>query len=143
MGEVYDVSSGRDYYAPGSSYSVFAGKDGSVPFVTGTFTDEEMKKGLKHLTVAQLKQLDQWRGFYAKEGKYPFVGFLQGRYYDENGKPTKSLRKARKRMLKAAHEEAKAAALAKYAEYLKSKAAEEAGEGGAQPEEATAEAEAA
>jgi hypothetical protein len=104
MGEVYDVSSGPEYYAPGAGYSAFAGKEGSVPFVTGIFTDEEMNKSLKHLTNMQLKQLNDWRGFYKKEEKYPFVGLLQGRYYDENGKPTKSLKKARKRMKLGAEE---------------------------------------
>ena len=37
LGEVYDVSEGTEYYAPGKSYGAFAGRDASVPFVTGKF----------------------------------------------------------------------------------------------------------
>ena len=89
MGEVYDVSAGKEYYADGTGYSIFAGRDGNVPFITGTFTPEEADKSFMDvLTHDQIGQLDGWREFYEKEDKYPFVGLLEGELYDKDGNPT-------------------------------------------------------
>ena len=86
---VYDVSKGPQYYAPKGGYHIFAGRDGTVPFITGNFTQEECMKHSDELTAAQLYALDHdWAQFYAKEEKYPFVGFLCCRFYDSNGFPT-------------------------------------------------------
>jgi hypothetical protein len=96
MGEVYDVTSGRSFYGPGGNYAVFAGKDGSVPFITGKFTQEEAQKSLtESLSAAQLVALEGWRKFYETSDKYPFVGLLQGSLYDEHGNPTEELKTVR------------------------------------------------
>lgn len=96
MGEVYDVTSGRPFYGEGGSYSVFAGRDGSVPFITGKFTEEEANKSLTEtLSAAQLKSLEGWRKFYADSEKYHLVGLLQGSLYDEHGNPTEELKTVR------------------------------------------------
>jgi hypothetical protein len=94
MGEVFDVSKGREFYAEGG-YSVFAGRDGSVPFVTGKFTPEEAEKSIEVLEPAQLKALDDWRAFYVKEEKYPQIGWLEGYLYDKEGNPSELLQKVR------------------------------------------------
>ena len=73
----------------GSGYHIFAGRDATVPFVTGNFTAEESLKHTDELTAAQLYALDQeWASFYAKEERYHFVGYLCCRFYDEQGQPT-------------------------------------------------------
>ena len=73
----------------GSGYHIFAGRDATVPFVTGNFTEEESLKHTDELTAAQLYALDQeWGKFYAKEERYHFVGYLCCRYYDADGQPT-------------------------------------------------------
>jgi hypothetical protein len=95
MGEVYDVSSGGTFYGENGSYSIFAGRDGSVPFITGVFTPEEALKGLDVLEPAQLYSLDTWRKFYEDDEKYPYVGLLNGRLYDKDGNPTEELTVAR------------------------------------------------
>jgi predicted heme/steroid binding protein len=95
LGEVYDVSSGAKFYGEGGPYSIFAGRDGSVPFITGTFTPEEALKGLDVLDSNQLNSLDNWRKSYEDNEKYPFVGLLEGRLYDNDGNPTEELTVAR------------------------------------------------
>ena len=91
MGKVYDVSAGYDFYGPGRSYHIFAGRDATVPFISGKFTEEEASKSTEELSVEQLWSLErEWGQFYAggAEGKYHFVGFLCCRYYTEEGLPT-------------------------------------------------------
>jgi hypothetical protein len=95
LGEIYDVSSGGKFYGEGGPYSIFSGRDGSVPFITGTFTPEEALKGLDVLDSAQLHSLDNWRKSYEDNEKYPFVGLLEGRLYDKDGNPTEELTAAR------------------------------------------------
>jgi predicted heme/steroid binding protein len=98
LGEVYDVSSGAKFYGEGGPYGIFAGRDGSVPFITGTFTPEEALKGLDVLDSHQLNSLDNWRKSYEDNEKYPFVGLLDGRLYDKDGNPTEELTAARVQM---------------------------------------------
>lgn len=98
MGEVFDVSSGAAFYGEGGSYSVFSGRDGSVPFITGVFTAEEAKKSLMDISAAQLVSLETWRKFYADNEKYPFVGLLEGRLYDKDGNPTDEMKTVKERI---------------------------------------------
>lgn len=89
LGSVYNVSAGPEFYAPGSGYHIFAGRDATVPFITGNFTEEEATKHTDELTAAQLYALDQeWNKFYRDENRYAFLGFLCCRYYDKDGQPT-------------------------------------------------------
>jgi len=39
LGQVFDVSKGKDHYGPGGGYSFFAAKDGSRAFITGEFNE--------------------------------------------------------------------------------------------------------
>jgi hypothetical protein len=101
LGEVYDVTSGERFYGKDGPYSIFSGRDGSVPFITGTFTPEEALKGLDVLEPAQLNSLDNWRKSYEENEKYLFVGLLEGRLYDKDGNPTEELTVARVKMAEA------------------------------------------
>jgi len=95
---VYDVSKGKDFYAEGSGYHVFAGQDGAVPFISGKFTDEEAAKSTDVLSDAELQGLTSWIEFYRDEKKYPFVARVIGLYYDSEGKETEELLKIRHRI---------------------------------------------
>jgi hypothetical protein len=99
IGEVYDVTSGVDFYGPGrGGYGIFAGRDASVPFITGKFNEEEAKKGLDSISINALSALEHWKDFYAESDKYDFIGLLvDPRYYDEEGKPTPALLEYRER----------------------------------------------
>ncbi len=89
MGEVYDVSLGKDHYGQGASYGAFPGRDASVPFCTGKFTAEEAEKNTNVLKPTELPGLAEWRDFYRKHEVYKFVGkLIDPRFYDETGEPT-------------------------------------------------------
>lgn len=61
LGQVYDVSSGKDYYGEGSPYHIFIGRDASASFVTGNFTEAGAKQSLLELDPpVKLTQLDDW-----------------------------------------------------------------------------------
>mmetsp|Transcript_2436 Transcript_2436/g.4538 ORF Transcript_2436/g.4538 Transcript_2436/m.4538 type:complete len:173 (-) Transcript_2436:687-1205(-) len=92
LGEVYDVTEGKDYYGEGSSYSFFAGADRSACFFSGDFTEEGAKKNILDYTPTQIKSLEEWRSFYEKHEKYSFVGKLEGQFYDSSGEPTQYLK---------------------------------------------------
>jgi len=98
MGEVYDVSKGKEHYGEGSAYSVFVGRDASVSFSTGKFTPEEAAKSLDGLDPQELLGVDEWNSFYKEEEKYPFVGLLIGNLYDKDGNPTEELARVKEKI---------------------------------------------
>lgn len=99
LGEVYDVTEGQDHYAPGKSYSGFAGRDGSVAFVTGKFTAEEAKKSADELKDSELTGLEDWRTFYRTHAVYKFVGrLIDPRYFSETSDPTEAMRQLEERI---------------------------------------------
>jgi len=90
LGEVYDVTTGKEFYGIGSGYSYFAGRDGSVGYFTGDFTEEGMKnqKSILEYSVPEIKSIESWREFYETHETYSFIGLLQGEYYDVQGGQT-------------------------------------------------------
>jgi len=99
LGEVYDVTEGQDHYAPGKSYSGFAGRDGSVPFITGKFTAEEANKSADVLKDSELPGLEDWRMFYRTHAVYKFVGkLIDPRYYSETSEPTEAMSQLEERI---------------------------------------------
>ncbi|GFH59113.1 hypothetical protein CTEN210_15589 [Chaetoceros tenuissimus] len=91
LGEVYDVSTGKDFYAAGSGYSYFAGKDGTVAFFSGEFEDTTEKKNILDYKPNQIAAMEEWRAFYEDHETYFFVGKLEGDFYDSKGHPTQYL----------------------------------------------------
>lgn len=95
VGEVYDVSKGKEHYARGTGgYGGFGGRDGSRAFTTGEFNDKGLIPDLSGLTNQQVASVLDWLSFYENEDKYPFVGRLAGHFYDSEGRPTQALRDA-------------------------------------------------
>lgn len=96
LGEVYDVTTGKDFYAVGSGYSFFAGRDATICFFTGNYTVEHLnEKNILDYTGIEIMSMDEWRSFYEKHEEYRFLGVLEGEYYDSNGKETEYLLKIR------------------------------------------------
>jgi hypothetical protein len=127
LGEVYDVTTGTQYYAKGAGYAGMSARDCSLCFVSGTFTQEEGDKETSEIPFDQLPALLDWRNFYADHKTYEFVGYLlDDRYYDENAKPTPKMLELRERVKHAlAAAEIKKAERAKKREEMKKKREEE------------------
>jgi membrane-associated progesterone receptor component len=98
LSHVYDVTAGPEYYSPTAPYRVFVGRDGNVPFITGTFNPDEAEKPLVDLEPHQLFALQHWSEFYRDEPKYHFIGLLIGELYDEDGNPTDSMRQIQEKI---------------------------------------------
>merc|ERR1712160_4898 len=93
LGQIYDVTSGRDFYGPDGSYKFFSGKDASPTYISGIFNDEGLKDDIIKFNPEELASLESWRDFYADHDTYHYVGLLVGVYYDAEGKPTPLLNK--------------------------------------------------
>ncbi|XP_078599302.1 neuferricin-like [Branchiostoma floridae x Branchiostoma japonicum] len=102
MGKVFDVTKGERVYGLNGGYSFFVGRDGTRAFVTGEFTEEGLIDAVDGLGWRGLLGIEEWVQRYEKD--YTYVGKLIGRYYDEEGNPTKELLDVEKKM-KAAHSE--------------------------------------
>ncbi|KAK0584065.1 hypothetical protein LWI29_007060 [Acer saccharum] len=92
LGSVFDVTKGKSHYGKGGGYNHFAGRDASRAFVSGNFTGDGLTDSLRGLSSSNVKSVVEWRDFYFRS--YKFVGKLVGRYYDNQGNPTKYLKGA-------------------------------------------------
>ncbi|KAJ3160600.1 hypothetical protein HDU86_000358 [Geranomyces michiganensis] len=71
-GIVFDVSTNRSAYAPGASYSVFAGRDASRALGKSSLKEADCVSNTDGMSEKELETLDQWLAFYKK--RYPIVG---------------------------------------------------------------------
>ncbi|AWP00448.1 putative neuferricin [Scophthalmus maximus] len=89
MGQVFDVHKGHRHYGPGGAYHFMAGKDASLAFVTGDFTERGQTDDVSSLSALQVVALYDWLAFYQRD--YQAVGLVIGRFYGETGQPTEAL----------------------------------------------------
>lgn len=71
-GRVFDVSSGKNFYGPGGSYAMFAGRDASRALAKMSKNEEEICASLDGLTEKEIGVLEDWEKKF--EAKYPVVG---------------------------------------------------------------------
>jgi predicted heme/steroid binding protein len=60
LGEIFDVSAGKEHYQPGGGYSFFTAKDGSRAFVSGKFSEDGLTDNLEGLSHQDYLGLDDW-----------------------------------------------------------------------------------
>ncbi|XP_042287524.1 neuferricin [Thunnus maccoyii] len=89
LGQVFDVHKGYKHYGPGGAYHVMAGRDASLAFITGDFTESGLTDDVSSLSPLQIVALYDWLAFYQKD--YQTVGLVEGRFYTETGQPTEAL----------------------------------------------------
>ncbi|XP_059208104.1 neuferricin isoform X2 [Centropristis striata] len=65
------------------------GKDASLAFITGDFTESGLTDDVSSLSPLQVVALYDWLAFYQRD--YQAVGVLTGRFYTETGQPTEAL----------------------------------------------------
>ncbi|CAL8364111.1 unnamed protein product [Lota lota] len=123
IGQVFDVQKGDRHYGVNGGYHGMAGKDASLAFISGDFTESGLIDDVSTLSPSQVVTLYDWLAFYQKDytpigwwfiyirllnagytavyTKYlhsllPLVlvpGRLIGRFYTEKGLPTEALMK--------------------------------------------------
>ncbi|KAF4549420.1 Cytochrome P450-like protein 90 [Elsinoe fawcettii] len=74
-GTVFDVT-GNKAYAPGASYSVFAGKDASRGLAQSSLKPEDARPDWEDLADEHKKVLNDWFTFFSK--RYNIVGKVEG-----------------------------------------------------------------
>ena len=97
LGEVYDVTLGKEFYQQGSGYSYFAGRDATIGFFAGELTEEMKDKKALDYEGHEIMAMYEWRTFYEEHEEYQFVGVLDGDYYDSEGKETPYLVEVREK----------------------------------------------
>lgn len=96
-GHVFDVSEGRDFYEPGASYHLFAGKDASRAFGSGCLKEPSHHTyDLRDLQDQELKIIDGWLEFYKHSPKYFQVGTVTLPTIDPSSPVPKSCRGSKK-----------------------------------------------
>jgi membrane-associated progesterone receptor component len=73
---IFDVSSARSKYGPGTKYHTLAGRDATVAFATACFKPHCLVKTIEKLSAEQQRQVDRWEELYAQHDKYTYVGRL-------------------------------------------------------------------
>ncbi|XP_006608475.1 neuferricin [Apis dorsata] len=99
LGNVFDVTKGAKHYGPGATYHAFTGRDASLAFITGEFNDNNLIDDISSLSIQQVKALNDWVQFYNKN--YIYKGKLNGKYYNEDGSPTKEFYNVQKILIEA------------------------------------------
>lgn len=99
LGQVFDVSKGKEHYGPGGGYGFFSGRDGSRAFVSGEFNEAGLVDDVSGLSSQDYIGLQEWVEFYHKD--YTYVGKLVGNFYDADGKETQANREFQASLLEA------------------------------------------
>lgn len=106
LGQVFDVTKGKQHYGTDGGYKFFSGTDGSRAFVTGAFNDTGLTADIESLDVGETMGVFEWTEFYHKD--YTYKGLLIGHYFDEKGVPSEAYHKVMAKVTlakKAKHEE--------------------------------------
>jgi membrane-associated progesterone receptor component len=74
-GKVYDISSKRDFYGPGSSYNAFAGRNATRALAKSSLNPADIdNSSIADLDKDEITTLNDWVMHY--ESKYPTAGYL-------------------------------------------------------------------
>ncbi|KAJ1958563.1 hypothetical protein GGI12_004699 [Dipsacomyces acuminosporus] len=84
-GDVYDVTSGWAFYGPGSSYSLFAGRDSSRAFGTNCLSrGDHLTHDTRGLTDGEIAAIKGWHKFFDNHQRYVKVGVVKLGALDPN-----------------------------------------------------------
>lgn len=83
IGEVFDVTKGKDHYGKEGGYKFFTGIDGSRAFITGKFDKDGLIDDIKGLDPQSYLGLKDWLEFYRED--YIYVGKVVGYFYGPDG----------------------------------------------------------
>ncbi|XP_033000704.1 neudesin [Lacerta agilis] len=85
-GVVFDVTSGKEFYAKGAPYNALAGKDSTRGIAKMSLDPVDLTHDTVGLTEEELQSLeDTFHNVY--KAKYPIVGYTAQRILNEDGSP--------------------------------------------------------
>ncbi|KAL4181938.1 hypothetical protein AMTRI_Chr12g239910 [Amborella trichopoda] len=71
-GRIFDVSTAKNFYGPGGSYAIFAGRDASRALAKMSKNEEDISPSINDLSEKEIGVLQDWEKKF--EAKYPVVG---------------------------------------------------------------------
>lgn len=83
-----DVSAGEKFYGREGPYRIFARRDASRIFGTADLSTSDFRDvdSIDGLTLDELQSVHGYLKLYKE--KYIYLGVMEGRYFDMDGKPT-------------------------------------------------------
>ncbi|XP_053239206.1 neudesin [Podarcis raffonei] len=85
-GVVFDVTSGKEFYAKGAPYNALAGKDSTRGIAKMSLDPVDLTHDTVGLTEEELQSLEEtFQNVY--KAKYPIVGYTAQRILNEDGSP--------------------------------------------------------
>ncbi|KAJ2146389.1 hypothetical protein IW136_000576 [Coemansia sp. RSA 678] len=77
-GDVYDVTLGRGFYGPGSTYNLFAGRDASRAFGTNCLSRKDhLTHDTRGLTEDELAGIKSWHSLFENHQRYVKMGTVE------------------------------------------------------------------
>ncbi|XP_028844323.1 neudesin [Denticeps clupeoides] len=90
-GVVFDVTSGKEFYAKGAPYNALVGRDSTRAVAKMSLDPADLTHDTTGLAEEQLESLESvFTGTY--KAKYPIVGYTSRRILREDGSPNKDFR---------------------------------------------------
>ena len=77
-GKVYDVTEARNFYGPGKSYNVYAGREAARALGKMTLAEADCTADIDDFTEKEMATLEQWETKFAS--KYKVVGQVSDRW---------------------------------------------------------------
>lgn len=74
-GVIFDVTTGKNFYGPGGSYSMLAGREVSRALGKMSKNEEDISGDLSGLSEKEIGVLEDWEKKF--QAKYPLVGRLR------------------------------------------------------------------
>ena len=87
-GEVFDVSSGVNFYHPGKCYECLIRKDASRGYALGSLEEKNLCESIEDIDEKYLPDLRGYLNFFNNHKTYTHKGICEGIFYNLHGEKT-------------------------------------------------------